>query len=390
MTEQDFCSRALSSLTNQISLAAADSTSPNTADHSNTSVSTSDDDNVIIDVESFAQSLVEKDLPKIDAAVKSFLSLVAARSAVVSSTDIKHTTSTSTSGSMVLAGNCNDGDNSHESESVKNKLFESSLAKVRCTFASTSAAKTGSPLDSNRSALVCARALLATINSTIIPPLLESIPTTEGGESKHEDTCNDKQKQRLQTDAIRILWNGLVPAAPTSSTDKKKQMKPSKLLGRKSLIVAYPYVTERFHRGLTESDASDAKRINKADSSTSNDSLHSTISLEALPPVPTPKGIDADQWQAFYTEFGNLLVQACKNHDNDGMMQPSDSNGAIEEEDDSALLWSVDHGVAELQQRRERRAQRATDALASAESGFEILDDGEASVGGDAVTANAN
>ena len=41
------------------------------------------------------------------------------------------------------------------------------------------------------------------------------------------------------------------------------------------------------------------------------------------------------------------------------------SSSEQSKQDDSALLWSCDKGVAEFQSRRENRAQRASQALAS-------------------------
>ena len=70
MADDDFITRALSSLSNQMALA---------------NVAGEPDEKKI---EAHAQSLVDEDKPKIDSSVKSYLSLVAARSVVASEIDV--------------------------------------------------------------------------------------------------------------------------------------------------------------------------------------------------------------------------------------------------------------------------------------------------------------
>ena len=77
--DDDFYSRAMASFHQQMDIA---NTNTNNDDST---------DEPLIDVEEYAKSLVEDDLPKIDAAVKSYLSLVAARSAVASDIDVLST-----------------------------------------------------------------------------------------------------------------------------------------------------------------------------------------------------------------------------------------------------------------------------------------------------------
>ena len=76
--DDDFYSRAMASFHQQMDIA-------------NTNTNNDSTDEPLIDVEEYAKSLVEDDLPKIDAAVKSYLSLVAARSAVASDIDVLST-----------------------------------------------------------------------------------------------------------------------------------------------------------------------------------------------------------------------------------------------------------------------------------------------------------
>eukprot|EP00574_Skeletonema_japonicum_P006206 CAMPEP_0201722894 /NCGR_PEP_ID=MMETSP0593-20130828/7102_1 /ASSEMBLY_ACC=CAM_ASM_000672 /TAXON_ID=267983 /ORGANISM="Skeletonema japonicum, Strain CCMP2506" /LENGTH=301 /DNA_ID=CAMNT_0048213901 /DNA_START=111 /DNA_END=1016 /DNA_ORIENTATION=+ len=280
--QDDFIARALSSLSQQMALANA------------AGGGVADDKNSILNetIEAHAKSLVDDDTPKIDSAVKSYLSLVAARSVVASEIDVL-------------------------SENVKS--FD---AQVKLNSMDM------------KSALVCARKLLNGINTTVVPRRNgkeEEKDESDDGGSKNE--INDETQQMMNA-ATHIVWNRLV---------ENKDMKPSKVLGRKSLKVAWPYIEERFRRGA---DSADDSSINNVDA------LIRSYSIEILPAIAPPQGIEMDSWIAYYTEFGNLLTKACQN---DKSKQEDDG----ENEDDSKLLWAHDKGVSELQRRQDRRAKRA-------------------------------
>jgi hypothetical protein len=142
------------------------------------------------------------------------------------------------------------------------------------------------------------------INSTEIPEAASG-----GGVS---------EEQQLENDVIRVVWNGCVNK---SKEDKASGIKPSKALGRRSLLLAYPHVLERIKRG----DAS------------------------------LPAGVDMDEALAFFYEFGRLL-------------KPKDGSDKTEEDDDHFLIWSLDGGAAELSRRRQRRTKRGKEAAATAEA----------------------
>ncbi|KAL3795882.1 hypothetical protein HJC23_002153 [Cyclotella cryptica] len=322
----DFYSLALSSLAHQISLA-----SQNDAP----SVSQRRINN--FDPQEYAKCLVERDVPKIDSAVKSYLSLVAARSVVASEID-------------VISVQCRDVSRADGDRQAKHQ--------VQCVFVSSTTA-----VDANRSSLLCARTLLLGINSTVLPDLKETSNNSSQGHQNERDEVDFQQKQ----DAIRIIWNGLVNN-PSCTADLKTKLKPTKLLGKNALIVAYPFIQERFRRGIAVAQQADKKNDEKtndihAHENTSQsevveqDPLHS-IPDKFLPPILPPKDIHITQWEAYYTEFGNLLIQACRSQHDDRVQSDSTL------EDDSALIWSNDGGVKELQARRERRTRRAENALA--------------------------
>ena len=183
-----------------------------------------------------------------------------------------------------------------------------------------------------KSALTCARKLLNGINTTLIPKRNDK-------EEEKDDSDNETNDEthKMMDAATHIVWNRLV---------ENKDMKPSKVLGRKSLIVAWPYIQEHFRRGV------DSNEECTDDASRNADALLRSYSTELLPAIAPPQGIEKDALIAYYTEFGNLFNKACQNDEN---KQKDDE----ENEDDSKLLWSADKGVSELQRRQDRRTKRA-------------------------------
>ena len=225
--------------------------------------------------EALGKSLTEADIPKITDAAKSFAALVAARS--ICTTDA-------------------DADAAAAAAAVASSAPSSTAETNRCIFHKAS--------DPTRASLICARSLLMLINSTDIPE------AASGGDVSEE--------QQLENDVIRVVWNGCVKK---SKEDKASGIKPSKALGRRSLLLAYPHALERIKRG----DAS------------------------------LPAGVDMDEALAFFYEFGLLL-------------KPKDGSDKTDEDDDHFLIWSLDGGAAELNRRRQRRTKRGKEAAATAEA----------------------
>ena len=226
--------------------------------------------------EALGKSLTEADIPKIFDGAKSFASFIAARSICTT-----------------------DADAAAAATAVASSAPSSTAEANRCTFHKAS--------DPTRTSLLCARSLLMVINSTEIPEAASG----DGGGGVSEE-------QQLENDVIRVVWNGCVNK---SKEDKASGIKPSKALGRRSLLLAYPHVLEQIKRG----DAS------------------------------LPAGVDMDEALAFFYEFGRLL-------------KPKDGNDKTEEDDDHFLIWSLDRGAAELNRRRQRRTQRGKEAAATAEA----------------------
>lgn len=281
MAGEDFIARALSSLSQQMALANA--SGGGGADDKSCSLHK--------EMEAHAKSLVDDDTPKIDSAVKSYMSLVAARSVVASEID-------------VLSANVKSLD-----EQVKLNSMDM------------------------KSALTCARKLLNCINTTVIPKR----NNTEEEKEESDDVSSDEERQKMMDATTTIVWNRMV---------ENKDVKPSKVLGRKSLLVAWSYIEERFRRGIeSNKEYADVPSRNV-------DTFLLSYSIEILPAIAPPQGIEKDSWIVFYTEFGKLLIKACQN---DESKQEDDGD----DEDDSKLLWADDKGVKELQRRQERRARRA-------------------------------
>ena len=222
--------------------------------------------------EALGKALTEADIPKITDAAKSFASLLAARSLCTTDADAAAAAAASSAPSSTAETN-------------------------RCTFHKAS--------DPTRTSLICARSLLMVINSTEIPE------AASGGGGVSEE-------QQLENDVIRVVWNGCVKKA---KEDKASGIKPSKALGRRSLLLAYPHALERIKRG----DAS------------------------------LPAGVDMDEALAFFYEFGLLL-------------KPKDGSDKTDEDDDHFLIWSLDGGAAELNRRRQRRTKRGKEAATTAEA----------------------
>ena len=236
--------------------------------------------------EALGKSLTDSDAPKITEAAKSYASLIAARSICTTDAD-----------ASAAAG-----------AAAASSTTSTPAEQTRCTFHKTP--------DPTRASLMCARSLLLAINSTEIP---ES-GGAGGGTTSASSSTGISAEQQLENDVIRVVWNGCVKKA---KEDKASGIKPSKALGRRSLVLAYPHVM---------------KRIKQADASL------------------LPAGVDTEEAMAFFEEFGKLLT-------------PKNGNGAeFEEDDDHFLLWSTDGGAAELKRRRERRTKRGKEAAAAAEA----------------------
>eukprot|EP00978_Attheya_sp_CCMP212_P001638 scaffold3335_cov43-Attheya_sp.AAC.4 len=157
--------------------------------------------------EALAQTLAN-DRPTIESAIKSFMSLVAARSLTSTKSDRIQSDSSSTS----AAHHDDNNDDARKEE--------------RCVFRSGR--------DANKEALLCARALLQATNQFQIPQDDDQdIPSHSTATA--ETTSEEEEEVRLERQVVGLVWNGLI------SSDKK----PAKFLGRRSLQYVYPAILQQ-------------------------------------------------------------------------------------------------------------------------------------------------
>lgn len=204
--------------------------------------------------EALAQSLMN-DKPTIDSAIKTYMSITAARSWSASGPNVVQASGGIGIGSgrgkdMLKNAICAQAD-MQESSKMNSSIGANNGGK--CFFA-----KSNNP---KMAALLCARTLSKTINSYQIPESAEPI--------KSKDSRNSDDS--LEYEILRILWNGII------SNGKK----PTSILGRKSLHPIYNMVLEEL------------------------------IKNDALSPV----GVDKEEAESFMIEFFLLLDDATKRID---------------------------------------------------------------------------
>lgn len=224
--------------------------------------------------EALAKSLTN-DVPKIDAAVKSYMALVSARiasSARLSSPNAIELTT--------------DRDSS------------------KCYFIK----------NAPKASLLCARRILQKVNAFEIPEFDQK--NEEGKEETNEE-------HKLEYNVVRILWNGIV----------KNGTKPSRVLGKQSLIHVYPLLLDMLQADI-------------------------------------PNEVDEDEWKSFMLEFGQLLKDSIKRKDANVPLETREKMNMMD--DDSCLLWDVDGGKEELQRRRDRRKTNAQSAKEESQAGGSI------------------
>lgn len=225
-------------------------------------------------------STMAQDRPTIDAAVKSFLSLVCARSMTASVTD-QDVQSKMLLGIVKPDGNDDSGESSTDGAGNKNN---------------------GRP--NNQKALQVARAILQSCNAHEFP-----IHKTVADALRDKPGISEEKKESLvELSVVARLWNGLI----------QSKQKPTRFLGRKALLHAWPDmdIVSKLSKPVDDSD-------------------------EAA------NGI-YNQQLAWIKEFEEHLFRK------------SDSSNSAED-DDAALIWDADGGQAELARRRQRRQSAATE-----------------------------
>jgi hypothetical protein len=255
--------------------------------------------------EALAQMLAN-DRPTIESAIKSFMSLVAARS--LTSTKSDHIQSDSSSDGR-------DADNNTRTAGSRPKedadsTVSSSFGQTRCVFRSGR--------DANKEALLCARALLQATNQFQIPQDDNQDILSHKSASAPEST--EEEEVRLERQVVRLVWNGLI------SSDQK----PAKFLGRRSLHYVYPAILQQL-------------LLVRADNN------------------------DDEEHVLFFQEFGRLLEEAMRKSPSFGVVNTKNEHDEDDDtnqntDSDACLLWDADGGAGELARRRKRRSQRVAHA----------------------------
>mmetsp|Transcript_38515 Transcript_38515/g.44886 ORF Transcript_38515/g.44886 Transcript_38515/m.44886 type:complete len:273 (-) Transcript_38515:575-1393(-) len=221
--------------------------------------------------EALAQSLTN-DRPTVESAIKSYMSLCAARSLSASDTDV-----------VIAPAPCED-------------------TNIQCLFLNSE--------NSQKASLFCARALLKKINMFKIESTKELMKFNENMELEQSE---------LELEVIRVVWNGFV----------KSGKKPCKFLGLSTLCHVYPLIL---------------------------DSIRTNTESSSL----VSQGLDIDEENCFYQEFG-LLLKRAKRRKYVNLDQMKNNDGTNHEyDDDSCLLWDLDGGQVELGRRRARRKMNAS------------------------------
>ena len=262
------------------------------------------------------------DRPTISSAVKSYMSLCAARSMSASDPNAAAaaaaTNSSSSSSFSAAASLQNAVTNSLAAGSHPNDgdidIVNNKDDKIKCYFT-----KSKNP---QQAALLCARALLKSINSFVVPQEMTTTTCTTSEAKGEEKEIIMGEEQKLEYEVVRILWNGLI----------KNGKKPSMVLGRSSLSHVFPLMKES---------------VFQVDGNGGNNDVY-------------PISVDLEEAKAFVNEFGNLLDQAERRKNtslsSESKNDDDDKNGGDNNvDDDSCLLWDVDGGKAELERRRKRR-----------------------------------
>jgi hypothetical protein len=266
------------------------------------------------EAESKMTEVIAKDRPAIDAAVKSFISIVCARTMAASATDATH--------DKVMMG-------------IIPSFAKSSVSEKKSGSSNSNDAGTGENTNDKTSTqqqvLELARYILKAVNSYKFPihdTVAYSLADKPG-------TSAEKKEELLEISVVARLWNAL----------GESEQKPSRFLGRRALKLAWknldvvalfpPVVVENEEGGKI------AEGVTKTEESDDNQ--------QQPQPRQNQGSIDIRERQLeWLQQFEVLLFESTKH-------LPSD----MKTDDDSALLWAPDGGAAELAKRRQRRLDAA-------------------------------
>lgn len=264
---------------------------------------------------------IAKDRPTIDAAVKSFISIICARTMSASNTDAKRG-SNSNSNDNVMIGIIPAPIMPKKPSVVAESIITNADGTTTTTLAlsspsSSTSKKTTVAVTSTttqQQVLQFARFVIKAVNSYTFP-IHDTVISTM---AEKPGITDEKKKQLLEISVVARLWNGLV----------QSEQKPSRFLGRRSLKLAW----ENLYLDIISSIQKSSGEVPV--SNNVDEEKNATIVLE--------------RQLEWVKEFGKLL---------NNPEQPLPANILVD--DDSALLWATDGGVSELAKRRQRRLDSA-------------------------------
>ncbi|CAJ1964036.1 unnamed protein product [Cylindrotheca closterium] len=261
------------------------------------------------------QSLAQ-DRPTIDAAIKSYISLVCAKVLTASATDDGTLSSTSS----VPMATTNTTTLTESSKTLLGLIPSSGLVNT-----SNSNSKSV-----QQQVLQLARIILQTLNQFTFPihctVMADSMMVKKPGASK---------QHLLELSIAAQLWNGLV----------QSKQKPSRFLGRRALKHAWKnQLKGEIFTKLMEGNNNDTNKDHDKDDNDndgSSDAIHQHHQQQQL------------HW---FQEFERLLFYDENTIDNDN----DNNNPNANADNDAALIWAADGGAQELAKRRTRRQEEAT------------------------------
>ena len=264
------------------------------------------------EAESEMTEVIAKDRPTIDAAVKSFISMVCASSMTASSTD--------TAQDRVMMG-------------IIPALAKNSISGNKDDTTPTPSTGVNTDKDNLKSStsiqkqvLELGRCILKAVNSYTFPVH----DTVAYSLAEKPGISAEKKTELLEISVVARLWNALI----------QSEQKPSRFLGRRALKLAWKNL---------DVGASLQPKENEKGESTENPGRATTKDTENQHQPPQHQGIDIRERQLeWLRRFEELLFKPPK-------PLPADINV----DDDSALLWAPDGGASELAKRRHRRLDAA-------------------------------
>ena len=308
-------------------------TTTNDNDNGNDNANDDDDEPEPTQAESEMTESIAKDRPTIDAAVKSFVGMVCARSMASSNTDKAKTTGSTPSATLPSSASIIEQQQDKVMMGIIPGLAQTSISAAQSPATATKNKAAAKDSNSNGSGsattksstgttttssttqervLQLARLVLKTINSHTFPVH----DTVAYSMAEKPGTSPPKKAELLEISVVARLWNALV----------ESDQKPSRFLGRRALRLAWKKMDvgaslrpQEKGNGVGDNDNNDNDNDN-----------------------------DREQQLEWLQQFEVLLFESCK-------PLPSD----IKVDDDSALLWAPDGGASELAKRRQRRLAAA-------------------------------